>query len=120
MFTRCLFTCALGALMTPILLPAERPTAVPGKAGRSVTVAQNGMVATSHPIAAQVGLEVLKRGGNAVDAAIATNAAMGLMEPTSCGIGGDLFAIVWEAKTKKLYGLNAAGRAPPAPSLEKF
>src|SRR5438067_1897532 len=83
-----------------------------GKAGRSETVAVNGMVATSHPLAAQVGLDVLKRGGNAVDAAIATNAAMGLMEPTSCGIGGDLYAIVWDAKTQKLYGLNASGRAP--------
>ena len=61
-----------------------------GKAGRSVTVANNGMVAAAHPLAAQVGLDVLKRGGNAVDAAIATSAAMGLMEPVMCGIGGDL------------------------------
>ena len=77
-----------------------------------MTIAANGMVATSHPLAAQVGLDVLKTGGNAVDAAIATNAAMGLIEPMSCGIGGDLFAIVWDAKTQKLYGLNASGRAP--------
>src|SRR5918993_1142861 len=80
--------------------------------GRSVTIAPHGMVATSHPLAAQVGLDVLKDGGNAVDAAIATSAAMGLMEPMSCGIGGDLFAIVWDAKTQKLHGLNASGRAP--------
>src|SRR4051794_32858240 len=91
---------------------ADRPTPAPYKAGRSVTVAANGIVATSHPLAAQVGLDVLKRGGNAADAAIATSAAMGLMEPMSCGIGGDLFAIVYDAKTGKLYGLNACGRAP--------
>jgi gamma-glutamyltranspeptidase/glutathione hydrolase len=70
------------------------------------------MVATSQPLAAQVGLEILRKGGNAVDAAIATNAAIGLMQPMSCGIGGDLYAIVWDAKTQKLYGLNASGRSP--------
>ncbi len=111
MLRHVLFALALALAMTP-LLPAERPTPQAGKASRSVTVATNGMVATSHPLAAQVGLDVLKSGGNAIDAAIATNAAMGLMEPMSCGIGGDLFAIVWDAKTQKLYGLNASGRAP--------
>src|SRR5947209_5380042 len=70
------------------------------------------MLATSHPLAAEIGLDVLKQGGNAVDAAVATSAAMGLMEPMSCGVGGDLFAIVWDAKSQKLYGLNASGRAP--------
>jgi gamma-glutamyltranspeptidase / glutathione hydrolase len=75
-------------------------------------MASHGMVATSHPLAAQIGLDVLKKGGNAIDAAIATNAAMGLMEPMSCGIGGDLYAIVWDAKSQKLYGLNASGRSP--------
>ncbi len=84
----------------------------PFRTGRSVVMAPHGMVATSHPLAAQVGLDILKKGGNAIDAAIATNAALGLMEPMSCGIGGDLFAIVWDAKTKKLYGLNASGRSP--------
>jgi gamma-glutamyltranspeptidase/glutathione hydrolase len=78
------------------------------------------MVATSHPLAAQIGLDILKRGGNAVDAAIATNAALGLMEPMSCGVGGDLFAIVWDAKTRKLYGLNASGRSPYAANREYF
>jgi gamma-glutamyltranspeptidase/glutathione hydrolase len=75
-------------------------------------MAPSGMVATSHPLAAQAGLDILKKGGNAVDAAIATNAAIGLMEPMSCGIGGDLYAMVWDAKTQKLYGLNASGRSP--------
>ena len=116
---RSFFAVALALAMTP-LLSAERPTPQAGKAGRSVTVANNGMVATSHPLAAQVGLDVLKRGGNAVDAAIATNAAMGLMEPTSCGIGGDLYAIVWDAKSQKLYGLNASGRAPGKATLAYF
>ncbi len=105
--------------MTP-LLPAERPTLQAGKATRSVAVANNGMVATSQPLAAQIGLDVLKNGGNAVDAAIATSAAMGLMEPTSCGIGGDLYAIVYDAKTQKLYGLNASGRAPGKATLAYF
>src|SRR5262245_1893861 len=82
------------------------------RAGRSVVIAPHGMVCCAHPLAAQIGLDVLKNGGNAVDAAIACNAALGLMEPMSCGIGGDLSAIVWDAKTQKLYGLNASGRAP--------
>jgi len=99
---------------------ADRPAVQPGQATRSEVIALNGMVATSHPLAAQIGLDVLKNGGNAVDAAIATSAAMGLMEPTSCGIGGDLFAIVYEAKTKKLHGLNASGPAPKRATLEYF
>jgi len=82
------------------------------KTGRSAVIAQHGIVATSQPLAAQVGLEILKKGGNAVDAAIATNAMMGLVEPMSCGMGGDLFVIYWDAKTQKLYGLNASGRSP--------
>src|SRR5580658_8072998 len=103
------------------MLPAaDRQAPAPFKAGRSVTIAPHGIVATSHPMAAQVGLDVLKKGGNAVDAAIATSAAMGLMEPMSCGIGGDLFAIVWDAKTQKLYGLNACGRAPGKTSIAFF
>src|SRR5581483_7473011 len=73
-----------------------------------------------HPLAAQAGLDVLKAGGNAVDAAIATNAMLGVVEPMSCGIGGDLFAIVWDAKTQSLYGLNASGRSPKKISRQVF
>jgi gamma-glutamyltranspeptidase/glutathione hydrolase len=101
-------------------LGAPRPTPQPFRAGRSVVLARNGMVATSHPLASQIGLDVLRSGGNAVDAAIAANAALGLMEPMSCGIGGDLYALVWDAKTQKLYGLNASGRAPRAATREFF
>lgn len=79
---------------------------------RSRVIATHGMVATSQPLAAQAGLDVLRAGGNAVDAAIATNAALGVVEPMSCGIGGDLFAIYWHAASGKLYGLNASGRSP--------
>ncbi|CAL2085193.1 gamma-glutamyltransferase [Tenacibaculum sp. 190524A05c] len=89
-------------------------------ATRSEVLGQNGMVATSHPLATQIGLDILKKGGNAIDAAIAANAALGLMEPTGCGIGGDLFAIVWDGKTQKIYGLNASGRSPQKLTLEYF
>jgi gamma-glutamyltranspeptidase/glutathione hydrolase len=83
-------------------------------ATRSEVIAQNGMACTSHPLATQVALDILKKGGSAIDAAIAANACLGLMEPTGSGIGGDLFAIVWDAKSQKLYGLNASGRSPKA------
>jgi gamma-glutamyltranspeptidase/glutathione hydrolase len=97
----------------------DRPTGSPFQA-RSVVMARHGMVATSHPLAAQAGLDVLKAGGNAVDAALATNAMLGVVEPMSCGIGGDLFAIVWDAKSQKLYGLNASGRSPQTISRQVF
>ncbi len=89
-------------------------------ATRSEVIAAHGMVATSQPLATQVGLDILKAGGSAVDAALAANAALGLMEPTGCGIGGDLFAIVYDAKTKKLHGLNASGRSPRGLSREQL
>jgi gamma-glutamyltranspeptidase/glutathione hydrolase len=98
---------------------ADRPFGNP-KTTRSAVMAPHGIVATSHTLAAQIGVDILKRGGNAVDAAIAVNAAMGVMEPMSCGIGGDLFAIVWDAKAKRLYGLNASGRSPQAATLEHY
>ena len=97
----------------------DRPVGDPGQS-RSVVISTNGMVATSHPLAAQVGLDILKAGGNAVDAAIATSAMMGLVEPMSCGIGGDLFVIYWDAKTETLHGLNASGRSPYAINRDVF
>jgi gamma-glutamyltranspeptidase/glutathione hydrolase len=110
--------CALFVLSAAVA--GDRSTLQAYRSGRSVTMARRGMVATSHPLAAQIGLDILKQGGNAVDAAIATSAAMGLMEPMSCGIGGDLYAIVWDAKTRKLYGLNASGRSPYRATLALF
>ncbi|HEU4590492.1 MAG TPA: gamma-glutamyltransferase [Steroidobacteraceae bacterium] len=100
-------------------LPGPRPSGsrIPT---RSEVIATHGMAATSHPLVSQVALDVLKRGGTAVDAAIAANAAMGLMEPTGNGVGGDLFAIVWDARTGKLHGLNASGRSPQSLTLAKL
>ena len=89
-------------------------------ASRSEVIAESGMVATSHPLASQIGIDILKNGGNAIDAAIAANAAIGLMEPTGNGIGGDLFAIIWIEKDKKLYGLNASGRSPKNLTIDYF
>ena len=89
-------------------------------ATRSEVIATNGMAATSHPLATQTAIDVLKSGGNAIDAAIAANAVLGLVEPTGCGIGGDLFAIVWIDEDKKLYGLNSSGPAPQDMTIEKL
>src|SRR5216684_8116110 len=89
-------------------------------ATRSEVLARHGMVCTSVPAATQVGLDILKRGGDAVDAAIGANATLGLMEPVSNGIGGDLFAIVYSAKENKLYGLNGSGRSPLGLSYDQM
>src|SRR6476620_8207710 len=89
-------------------------------ATRSEVLATHGMVCTSVPAATEVGVEILKRGGSAVDAAIAANATLCLMEPVSNGIGGDLCAIVYSAKENKLYGLNASGRSPLGLSYEQM
>jgi gamma-glutamyltranspeptidase/glutathione hydrolase len=97
----------------------DRPTGAL-RQSRSVILARQGIVATSHPAAVQAGLDILKAGGNAADAAIAANAMLGVVEPMSCGIGGDLFMIYWDQKTQRLYGLNASGRSPYSTSREFF
>jgi len=89
-------------------------------ATRSEVIAQHGMACTSHPLATQAAIDILKKGGNAIDAAIAANAVLGVVEPEMNGIGGDLFAIVYDAKTKKLYGLNASGHSPYSLTLDEF
>ncbi|WP_290654614.1 gamma-glutamyltransferase [Idiomarina sp.] len=89
-------------------------------ATRSEAMAPNAMAATSQPLATQVALDIMQQGGNAIDAAIAANAVLGLVEPTGNGIGGDLFAIVWDAESKRLFGLNASGRSPKSLTREYF
>lgn len=109
----------IGIALSSILMGQDRIT---GRefATRSEVIAPHGMAATSQPLATQVALDILKQGGTAIDAAIAADAMLGLTEPTGSGIGGDLFAIVWDAKTKRLYGLNASGRSPRSLSLDYF
>ncbi|MBR9923057.1 MAG: gamma-glutamyltransferase [Bacteroidetes bacterium] len=107
------------ALIPDMLHAQDRITGM-NHATRSEVIAVNGMAATSQPLATQVALDILKAGGSAVDAAIAANATLGLMEPTGCGIGGDLFALIWDAQTNKLYGLNASGRSPKGLTLDYF
>src|SRR5450755_4379985 len=85
---------------------------------RSMVVSRDGIVAAESPLAAQAGVRILESGGNAVDAAIATNAMMGVVEPMMNGIGGDLFVIVYDAKANKLHGLNASGWAPKGLTIE--
>ena len=115
----------LGALLS-IVMSTSTATTGPDRvtghtfATRSEVYASNGMAATSHPLATQVALQILRAGGNAVDAAIGANAAIGLMEPTGNGIGGDLFAIVWDAKSQRLHGLNGSGRSPSSLKLDYF
>ncbi len=108
------------SLLSVVMLTAQDRRSGKPWTTRSEVIAQNGMVCSSHPLATQVGVDILKKGGTAADAAIAVNACLGLMEPTGCGVGGDLFAIVWDAQTEELYGLNASGTAPKSLTLNYF
>lgn len=102
----------------PSIGPGARP--VGADWSRSPVYGANGAAATAHPLASEIAIDILKQGGSAVDAAIAANAALGLMEPTGNGIGGDLFAIIWDPKTERLFGLNGSGRAPQGRTLAQM
>ena len=101
-------------------MPAFNPTKYAYPSHRTVVYAPRAMAATSVPLGAQIGIDIMKQGGNAVDAAVAMAAAMPLLEPTGNGLGSDCFALVWIEAEKKLYGLNASGIAPMALSPETF
>ena len=107
-------------IMQFILINAQDRITGKNFATRSEVLASHGMAATSQPLATTVAIDILKQGGNAIDAAIAANAMLALTEPTGCGLGGDLFAIIWDAGTSKLYGLNASGRSPASLTLDYF
>src|SRR5271163_2494977 len=105
-------------LATATLVSSGGTSAQDRGQARSMVISKNGIVAAESPLAAQAGVQILEHGGNAVDAAIATNAMMGVVAPMMNGMGGDLFAIVYDAKANKLYGLNASGWAPAALSID--
>ena len=111
---------AAGGIAVADKIPGYDRVSGGAHASRSEVIATHGMAATSQPLATQIALDILKAGGSAVDAAIAANAALGLMEPTGNGVGGDLFAIIWDADKQELVGLNASGRAPALMTLEYF
>jgi gamma-glutamyltranspeptidase / glutathione hydrolase len=110
---------ALAVMAPSVQLPGDRPAANP-RSTRSVVMARNGVIATSQPLASAAGLRVLQQGGTAIDAAVTAAAVLSVVEPTMNGVGGDLFAIVYDAKTKSVRALNASGRAPAAATLEEF
>ena len=114
------FLIAAGVALLQGVSPAQDRITGRVFATRSEVIARHGMACTSHPLVTQTALDILKKGGTAVDAAIAADALLGLVEPTGSGIGGDLFAIVWDTKTKKLYGLNGSGRSPKSLTLDYF
>ncbi|MDX1979351.1 MAG: gamma-glutamyltransferase, partial [Bryobacteraceae bacterium] len=101
-------------------MPVVKSKAQQRSQARSMVITQNGIVATSQTLASQAGAMVLARGGSAIDAAIAANAVLTVVEPMICGIGGDLFAIYYDAKTRKLHGLNSSGPAPKAMTIAKL
>src|SRR5882724_8657682 len=105
-------------LLTSFVLLAMSVSAQERAYGRSMVINDGGIVAISHTLASQAGAQILARGGSAIDAAIAANAVLGVTEPMMNGIGGDLFLLYWDAKTGKLYGLNASGWAPRGLSIE--
>jgi gamma-glutamyltranspeptidase/glutathione hydrolase len=104
-------------LLSAVIVPAQQFSSVPGQ-GRSMVVTRFGIVSTPQFLASQAGAHILEQGGNAVDAAIAANAVMGVVQPYVNGIGGDLFALYYEAKTGKLYGLNSSGWTPKALTID--
>src|SRR4051812_46662534 len=106
------------AALTP-QLPGDRPAPNP-RSTRSVVMAKNGAIATSQPLATAAGLRVLQNGGNAIDAAVTAAGVLAVVEPTMNSAGGDLFAILYDAKTKSIHGLNASGRAPAAATVQEF
>src|SRR4029453_1993503 len=109
----------LSLLVPDAQLPGDRPAPNP-RATRSAVLARNGGICTSQPLASAAGLRVLQQGGNAIDAAITAAAVLAVVEPTMNGVGGDLFAIVYDAKTKSIRAVNASGRAPAAARLDEF
>lgn len=117
-----LLSCALALGVSLVAQPTQAADRITGHhfATRSEAMAPNAMAATSQPLATQVALDIMQQGGNAIDAAIAANAVLGLVEPTGNGIGGDLFAIVWDAESQQLYGINASGRSPKSLTREYF
>src|SRR5947207_3678518 len=108
----------MAAVSFSVTVAAQAGNAQDRTQARSMVISRNGIVAAESPLAAQAGVRILEQGGNAVDAAIATNAMMGVVEPMMNGIGGDLFALVYDAKANKLYGLNASGWAPKGLTIE--
>ncbi len=115
-----IFFSLTGLFLLLTLSPAQDRITGRAFATRSEVIAQHGMACTSQPLVTQVALDILKKGGTAIDAAIAADALLGLVEPTGSGMGGDIFAIVWDARTKKLYGLNGSGRSPKSLTMEYF
>jgi gamma-glutamyltranspeptidase/glutathione hydrolase len=114
------FTSVIFAILIPVAAFSQDRITGHDFATRSEVIARNGMAATSQPLATQVALDILKKGGTAIDAAIAADAVLGVVEPTGAGVGGDLFAIIWSADKGKLYGLNGSGRSPRSLKLEYF